>query len=128
MPRYVYAHGKRIEVETLTPDALKAPRPKRKPFVVDWVKFPAWWLEALQDASASACKLALTVLAEDYKRQHVGGDVVLSAAVTKMPHTTRTRATRELVGLGLIQIQASGKRAAVVSSVQYEKVSMPENG
>ncbi len=119
--RYVYRHGKRIQVGTL---ALEKPahRRKSKPFEVKWIQIPAWWAEALENASAGAHRLALVVLAEAFKRKYISGDIVLSSEVTKMPSTTRARAAKELVGLGLIAIEQSGKRAATVSTIYYKKV------
>ena len=89
--RYIYRHGKRILVETLTPTAAPARGKKRKPFKVAWFKFPGWWVSALRNASASAHQLALIILAEAFKREHVEGDIVLSAEVTKHPATSGER-------------------------------------
>ena len=83
------------------------PKRKRKPFKAIGSNSRAWWIEVLQDASASgsAYQLALIVLAEAFKRAYIGGDVVLSSEVTRMPHTTRKRAAKELVELGLISVE-----------------------
>jgi hypothetical protein len=128
--RYVWRHGKRIEVETMNLDHLVPPRKrKRKPFKAHWVQMPRWWLEVLQCASASAHQLALVVLAEEFKRRHIGGEVVLSSEVTRMPHSTRRRAANELAGLGLINVEWNGKRAGTVSKVCFnKKTRMPKNG
>ena len=130
--RCVWRHGKRIEVETMNLDHLTPARKrKRKPFKAHWVQMPRWWLEVLQDASASgsAYQLALVVLAEEFKRRYVGGEVVLSSEVTKMPHSTRRRAANELSGLGLISVEWNGKRAGTVSEVCFnKKTPMPKNG
>jgi hypothetical protein len=126
--RYVWRHGKRIEVETVNLDHLVPPR-KRKPFKAHWVQMPRWWLEVLQDASASAHQLALVVLAEEFKRRHIGGEVVLSSEVTRMPHSTRKRAAKELVELGLISVEWNGKRAGTVSRVCFnKKTRLAQNG
>jgi hypothetical protein len=130
--RYVWRHGKRIEVETMNLDHLAPPRKrKRKPFKAHWVQMPRWWLEVLQDASASgsAYQLALVVLAEEFKRRYVGGEVVLSSEVTRMPHSTRIRAAKELVELGLISVEWDGKRAGTVSGVCFnKKTRIPKKG
>ncbi len=109
---YVIREGQRIEVETL---ALVAPeKAPHKPFEAEWVKVPKRWLEALrQSNSTNTYRLALAILAEAFKRQHVGGDIVLSKAMSGMPHSTRFRAARELAKLGLIQLhrQNSNKQS-----------------
>ena len=115
--RYVYRHSKRILVETYTPPGPKHRR-KHKPFKVNWFKFPAWWIEVLHNAGAGARLLALIVLAEAFTREYIKGDIVLSAAVTKMPRTTRKRAVEELVKLGLITVERNGNQALMVTSIQ----------
>jgi hypothetical protein len=118
--RYVYRHGKRIEVETLTPKT-PARGKRRKPFKVEWFKFPAWWIDVLRNASAGAHLLALIVLAENYRQEQIGGDIVLSSVVTKMSRPTKMRAVRELVELGLIAITKNGKQAIGVLAVYTKR-------
>jgi hypothetical protein len=113
---YVYRDGKRILVETLTPTPPR-PRQKRKPFKGEWFKFPGWWVEVLRGASGPARLLAMIVLEEAFKREHIGGDIVLSSEVTRMPQTTRRRAAKELVKLGLIAIEQIGNGAPVVTGI-----------
>jgi len=115
--RYVYRHGKRIAVETYIPPASQRQR-RRRPFKVNWFKFPAWWIEVLHNAGAGARLLAPIVLAEAFKREYIKGDIVLSAVVTKMPRTTRKRAVEELVKLGLITVERNGNQALTVTSIQ----------
>ena len=88
--QYVYspALGKRIAVESDTTQVAARKR-KRKPFKVEWFKYPTWWIEALRKASAGAHLLAPIILAEAFKREYIGGDIVLSSELTKMPPTTR---------------------------------------
>lgn len=123
--RYVVRHGRRIAVETMPTPGAPSGRRKRKqqpkPFKARWIKVPRWWLEVLQDASASAHQLALIVLAEAFKRQYIRGEVVLSSEVTKMPHSTRRRAAKELVRLGLIGVEWNGKRASTISAIRFSK-------
>jgi hypothetical protein len=126
--RYVYRHGKRIEVEELVLPNQQRTRAKRKPFKVAWFKFPGWWVKALRGASASAHQLALIVLAEAFKQEHMKGDIVLSAKVTEMAHSTRQRAAKELVELGLITIEQNGRNANTVSAIWYTKRPIPKNG
>jgi hypothetical protein len=111
--RYSPTLGKRVAVETCPP-LKQPPKHKRKPFKVEWFKHPAWWVKALHDASASAHQLALVILVEAFRREYVGGDIVLSAEVTGMAHTTRRRAVKELVDLGLIVVEQIGNGAPTV--------------
>jgi hypothetical protein len=105
--------GQRIEVETID-TGLSLPT-KRRPFKAQWARFPLRWFEALQRSkSASTYQLALVILFEGFKREQVGGEIVLSMEVTKMPSTTRIRATKELVRLGLIEVSRHGRQAARV--------------
>jgi len=115
---YVYAHGKRIRVGTLNTSSAKPPR---KRFRAIWLKFPMAWIEALQDATGAAWTLAAFILHEDFKRKHVGGDIVLSAA-TGLPRNTRRRAIKELVRLGLVQVDQSGHGAPRVTKIGGPKM------
>jgi hypothetical protein len=115
---YVVRHGRRIEVEILNSNA--TPIKKRTPFKTEWAKLPRRWVEALwQSRSVNTYQLALAILFEAYKRKHIGGDIVLSSALVKMPRNTRMRAARELVRLGLIQIKQDGKQASRVLVLYY---------
>jgi hypothetical protein len=58
-------------------------------------------------------------LFEAFKREQVGGEIVLSMEVTGMPHSTRKRATTELVKLGLIKVKRRGQQAVRVVSLLY---------
>jgi hypothetical protein len=112
--KYVTAHGKRMVVETLEPET--PARKKRKPFKVEWVKLPTSWVERLEQCKRAATyKLAIRTLCEAFKRRQLGGEIILSAEVTRMPRQTRYRATRELVELGLIEVEQRGKRAVRVT-------------
>jgi hypothetical protein len=112
--QYAYspALGRRIKIGVVKPQ--KPPERKRKPFKVEWFKHPAWWVKALQDASASAHQLALVILAEAFRREYIRGNIVLSAEVTEMAHSTRRRAAKELVELGLIAVEQIGNEAPTV--------------
>jgi hypothetical protein len=93
----------------------KRPKPR---FKVRWVKLPLRWVEALRRSkSASTYRLAHTILFEAFKREQTGGEIVLSMEVTKMPSSTRERAAKELVRLGLIRIGQSGKQAFKVTMI-----------
>ena len=70
------------------------PRPavkkRRKRFETRWVRLDRRWAKALQRSkSASTYRLALTILFEAFKREQMGGELVLSMEVTKMPASTR---------------------------------------
>jgi hypothetical protein len=85
---------------------------KYQPFKAEWVRLPATWINRLeQSKSVSTYKLAHRILREAFKREHVGGQIVLSRKVTGLPCSTTVRAARELHKLGLIQIQQSGNKA-----------------
>jgi hypothetical protein len=122
---YIVRHGRRIAVETMPmPDAPSARRKRKqrpKPFKARWIQVPRWWLDVLQNASASAHQLALIILAEEFKRQYIWGKVVLSSEVTKMSPSTRRRAAKELVRLGLIRVEWNGNQAGIVSVIRFGK-------
>jgi hypothetical protein len=50
-------------------------------------------------------------LLEAFKREQLGGEIVLSMKTTRMPSSTRARAVRELVKLRLITVKRDGKQA-----------------
>lgn len=85
---------------------------RRSNFKAEWVKLPWQWAEALRRSdSVSAYRLAHTILFEAFKREQVGGEIVLSGAVTGLPSTTRVRAAEKLEELGLIKVSRHGKQA-----------------
>ena len=92
---------------------------KRPAFKSRWVKLPVRWVEALgRSTSTSTYRLALTILVEAFKREQIGGEVVLSMEVTGMPRNTRARAVAELVKLGLIKIKRNGRQAVRVINLR----------
>jgi hypothetical protein len=130
---YVIREGRRIPITTI-PDKAKALKAKtckplkaqaRKPFKVRWIRFPMAWHETLRRANSAGTTydLAITILAEAFKRERVvSHDVVLSAMVTRMSKNTRIKATKELVKLGLIELhRAGGNQAYRVSLFTTEK-------
>jgi hypothetical protein len=118
-PSRVWSHGKWIEVGYLDdPPKGKARRPKRKPFKIDWVKLPNNWIERLERVRRlGTFKLAHRILREDYKRQCIGGEIVLSTTTTGMSRCARYHAVRELVELGLIRTQQEGSGAVRVTEL-----------
>src|SRR5271156_1439069 len=85
--QFVTRDGKRIEVGTLSDRS--PPKKKRKPFKAQWVKLPNHWIECLERSKcASTYKLALRILREAYKRDQIGGDIILSGEVTWLARQT----------------------------------------
>jgi hypothetical protein len=109
--QYVYRHGKRIAVKTLYD-----PRPKkRRPFKAQWVQLPNYWIERLRQArNISTIMLAHVILREAYRRQCVGGEIVLSTEVTGLSRQVRWKAVRELRELELIETEQNGNQAVRV--------------
>jgi hypothetical protein len=60
-------------------------------------------------------QLAHRIILEAHKRKRIGGEIVLSAEVTGMPRATRWRAIKDLVRLGLIEIEQNGHAAPRVT-------------
>ncbi|MFY9839339.1 MAG: hypothetical protein WAK55_23260 [Xanthobacteraceae bacterium] len=113
--QYVVRDGKRIEVETLGP---KKGRKRHKPFKATWSRLPKHWSDQLEQARGmTTYQLAHRVLHETFRRQVIGGSVILSGEVTGLPHTSRRRATKDMLRLGLFSIVQEGKRAAVVTEL-----------
>jgi hypothetical protein len=113
---YVERHGKRIAVDTINTST--PAKKKRKPFEPSFVKLPHFWIERLmRSKNPGTFKLAFHILKEDFKRQHVGGEIVLSTKATGLPREVRRRAVRELIQLGLIQTEQNGNQAIRVTSI-----------
>jgi hypothetical protein len=112
---FVFRHGKRIAVQTAEP----TPRKPRKPFEAQWVKLPRHWVEALRRTrSVNTYRLAILILMEMFERKYRGGEIVLSAQVTRgMSRASKARAAEELVALGLIETQQEGHQAIRVTNV-----------
>jgi hypothetical protein len=95
-----------------------AVKKRYKRFETRWVKLKLRWVRALQRSkSVSTYQLAHIILFEAFKREQVGGEIVLSAEVTKMSASTRKRATKELVRLKLIKVSQHGNQAVRVVSI-----------
>jgi hypothetical protein len=77
------------------------------------------WVEALRrSTNASTYRLALIILVEAFKREQVGGEIVLSMQVTRMHRNMRARAIAELVQMGLIRVKQEGKEAVRVLNIK----------
>jgi hypothetical protein len=106
-----------MEMPQLPPTEKK----KRKPgFKAKWTKLPRRWAEALRRSNrVSTHQLAHTILFEAFKREQIGGEIVLSSEVTGMARMTRKRAMDELVKLKLIKVSKHGQQAARVVDIIY---------
>jgi len=115
--RYDTRHGRHIAVETL--DTGINPPKRRKPFKAHFVMLPLHWAETLRRSKrVSTYALAHVILFEAFKRKHVGGEVILSRAMTGMSRNSRRRAAKELEELGLIKIIRNGRQALRVIPIQ----------
>jgi hypothetical protein len=115
------AEGGGLWVDTLVFPSTPTRSKKQKPFKIDFVKLPDYWIRQLEQTERCATyKLAHRILREAYKQQFTGDEIVLSAAVTGLPGTTRRAASRELIALKLIEIQQNGRRAPRVIKLWLE--------
>ena len=111
-------HQRWIKVGYLDDPPPETRRTKRKPFKIDFVKLPGYWIEQLERSRrVGPYKLAHRILKEAFKQQHRGGEVVLSTAVTGMPRATRHDAVKVIVELGLIRIKQEGRGAVIVTEL-----------
>jgi hypothetical protein len=118
---YVVRNGRRIVVDTIN-SAMQV-KEKRKPFEASFVKLPHFWIERLKCSNnPGTFKLAFQILKEDFKRQHVGGEIVLSTETTGLSRQVRARAVNELRELRLIETKQNGNQAVrVVSIIEREE-------
>ena len=112
--------GRRIAVDTIN---AATPAKKRKPFEVSFVKLPNFWIDQLRHArKVSTVTLAHVILREEFKRQYVGGEVVLSTETTGLSRQVKARAVNELRELGLIETEQIGNQAVrVISIIEREE-------
>jgi hypothetical protein len=98
---------------------------KREPFKPEFVKLPTRWIEVLRNAkNGNTRQLAMEILAEAFKREpkrnYRGGDIILSSTVVVgMPRWAKAKAVKELVQLGLIEIEQIGRQAPRVIHIYY---------
>jgi hypothetical protein len=110
---YIHRHGKKIAVDTISSSS--EPTKRHKPFEVRFVKLPCRWIEQLQESNnPGTFKLAHRILMEDFRRQNVGREIILSTEATGLSRKVRSRAVKELLGLGLIEVEQHGNQAARV--------------
>ena len=111
----VYRNGKRIAVDILS---TATPAKKRKPFEVQFVKLSDYWIERLgRSNNPGTFKLAHCILKEAFKRHYADGEIVLSTEATGLSRKVRSRAVKELIGLGLIEIEQTGNQAVRVTNL-----------
>jgi hypothetical protein len=121
-PRYVMRHGRRIEIDTLTPTRpTPKPKPRRRTWA-GWVKLPRHWISSLgQSRSANTYRLACLILLAAYEDKRRTGEVTLSAKLTgDMSRETRKRSARELEWLKLITLRGGGRQALKARIVKWE--------
>jgi hypothetical protein len=112
---YVCRHGKKIAVDTVS---TTLPTKKHRPFQLQFVKLPYFWIERLeQSRNPGTFKLAHRILIEQFKCQFSGGEIILSTDHTSLSRKVRSTAVKELVGLGLIQIEQHGNQAVRVTKL-----------
>ena len=117
---YVMRHGRRIEVVTINPDPSPVQKRRRKSFELWFVKLPRHWISALKRSkSARTYELAHIILWVAFKDKRGTGEVILSRQVTGMPASTRQRAARGLVELGLITITEEQTRTLRAKVIPY---------
>jgi len=93
----------------------KTHSPGKARFEAQWARLPLSWLIALrQTKSASTKQLAMEILFAEFRRKYTNGEVVLSTTTTGLPRSTRAVAIRELVHLGLIEVEQHGEEATRV--------------
>jgi hypothetical protein len=112
--------GRRIAVDTIN---AATPAKKRKPFEVSFVQLPNFWIDQLRHArKVSTVTLAHVILREAFKRERVGGEIVLSTEVTRLARQVRARAVKELRELELIETEQNGNQAVrVISIIEREE-------
>ena len=114
--RCIARDGRWIAVDTI--NTATPAKKRRKPFEVSFVKLPNFWIDRLRHArKVSTVTLAHVVLREDFKCQHVGGEIVLSTEATGLSRQVRARAVKELKDLGLIETEQNGNQATRVTNI-----------
>ena len=117
--KHVDRLGKRIAVDTIKP---AAPARKHKAFEARFVQVSDYWMQQLERSNnPGTFKLAHRILRESFKRTYVGGEIILSTKATGLSRKVRSRAVKELVGLGLIQIDQKGNQAVRVTNILVKR-------
>jgi hypothetical protein len=113
--------GRRIAIDTI--NTARPAGKMRKRFEVSFVKLPKFWIDQLRHArKLSTVTLAHVILREAFKRQYVGGEIVLSTEATGLSRQVRARAVKELRQLGLIETEQNGNQAVrVIAIIEREE-------
>lgn len=114
--RYEYSPGFGRHIEVEAAPVPEKPKPLKRKY---WfVQMPTYWIEQLaQVERPSTFKLAHKILCQEFERRKFGGDIILSTEATGIARKTRPPAIRELVGLGLIEVDQRGRGAVVVTKL-----------
>jgi hypothetical protein len=114
-PSFVMRNGERIETYTMVIPSSAKPRAKaKKKFEAQFVQLPTYWIKQLhRSSSASTIKLAHHILVRAFECEHRGGEIVLSTESTRLSRKARFGAVRELVKLGLIEVEHRGGHQAI---------------
>jgi hypothetical protein len=112
-PSFVMRNGERIETYTkVLSNPTKSRGGIRKAphkFEVQFVQLPAYWIKQLHRSNTTGTfKLAHYILVRTYECEHRGGEIVLSTEATGLSRKARFVAVRELVKLGLIEVEYRG--------------------
>ena len=123
--KYVCRNGKRIAVDAINANTAAK---TRKPFEARFVMLSDYWIKRLERSnSPGTLKLAHRILKEAFKRRYVGGDIVLSTEATGLSRKVRFRAVKELVGLGLIEVDQNGNQAVRVTNLLLQEKKRRKN-
>jgi hypothetical protein len=121
----VYRNGKRIAVDAINANRVAK---TRKPFEARFVMLSDYWVKRLERSnSPGTFKLAHRILKAAFKRHHVGGEIVLSTKATGLSRKVRSKAVKELVGLGLIEVEQNGNQAVRVTNLLLQEKKRRKN-
>jgi hypothetical protein len=99
-------------------------RKKRTSFKPRFAQVPIYWVTQLEKHNSAALyQLAHRVLLEAHKRKQLGGEIILSTAVTGLPRQTRARTIKLMVGAEMIKISQHGNQAARVIKLLHVKLA-----
>jgi hypothetical protein len=129
---YVYSPGLGRRVKVMTVESPPHKKKRDKPFVVQWVKKPLSWIEALQRSrSIHVRDLADIILVQAFEatggKGYSDGEIVLSsAAAPNMTRKYRIKAAKELAKLGLITVKSNGhgRRALRVTLTEKSLIAL----
>jgi hypothetical protein len=109
--RTICAHGRHIQVTTITPED----RPRRKRV---FVQFPAGWIIRLAEAPASVWVVASQLLYLNFKNRgkpHKLTNQPIEALGLKIPPRSKWRALAVLEGAHLVSIERRGNKSPIIT-------------